>query len=172
MRGEPSRRCGWATVPSPESSSRPESGTGSRRKFFALPLSTSTRPSECAPMPNSGLSDCLRRSPSMRMTRLPSAASASARFDATVVLPSPGTVLVMRTTFAPCFEVIRCSFRLRLRMASEKSEPVPACVSRSEGASRRVRFPRRTAGMDERQDRLMRRRCGASGTADPQEPDR
>ena len=60
-------------------------------------------------MPNSGLSDCLRRSPSMRMTRLPSAASASARFEATVVLPSPGTVLVMRTTFAPCFEQKRGS---------------------------------------------------------------
>ena len=34
-------------------------------------------------------------------------------------------MLVMRTTFAPCFEVIRCSFRLRLRMASESRSRCP-----------------------------------------------
>lgn len=97
----------------------------------------------------------------MRMTRLALGGQRQREVRGNGRFALAGTVLVMRTTFAPCFEVIRCSFRLRLRMASEKSEPVPACVSRSEGASRRVRFPRRTAGMEERQDRLMRR-CRSS----------
>ena len=67
----------------------------------AVPLRYSTNPAGLSPR-KSPIVAGLRTSQSISTVHLPSCASATAVFSATVVLPSPGTELANKMTLSPC----------------------------------------------------------------------
>ena len=88
--------------------------------LFTLRSLSSTSPLDGVVMPSAFLTLGLRRSISTKITRAPFLLSASARFVETVVLPSPGIVLVTSIAWHLPLSSRRKSFILRLRMLSWK----------------------------------------------------
>ncbi len=88
--------------------------------LFTLRSLSSTSPLDGVVMPSAFLTLGLRKSISTKITRAPFLLSASARFVETVVLPSPGIVLVTSIAWHLPLSSRRKSFILRLRMLSWK----------------------------------------------------
>ena len=78
-------------------------------------------PLDASRTPSAFLTEGLRRSRSTKITLAPLWLSVSAKFTATVVLPSPGRVLVTMTTRAFCFWASRRNLMRMLRTLSRNA---------------------------------------------------